>query len=177
MDLTTESVWKNFGSSLYLFILKRTHDVVLAQDVLQITFLKVHENLHKLKEPAKVKAWVFQIARNELANQYRRPHVIDSVDKLEKSIGLSPNNDFCCFDNFIKELPDSYRTVVELTYIKGKSNAEVAAGLKLTLPNVKARIRRAKEILKKRFQQCCQYSINESGKLVGEPDCAVCSSN
>ena len=67
-----------------------------------------------------------------------------------------------------------YREVIELVYIKGHKQKDAAKELDISLINTKARIRRAKELLKKKFQDCCKYELDKTGKLTGEPDCSIC---
>ena len=175
MDLTTERIWQEQGTALYLFILKRTNDAMVAEDVLQNTFLKIHEHLHGLKDTSKAKAWSFQIARNELANYYKgNPATVamNASGDLEEPPLM---DDFCCFERFLDELPESYKKVIQLVYLEGKTNPQAAYELHLSLANVKARVRRAKNILKQRFQECCHFKLNNSGKLVGVPQCIVCN--
>ncbi|MEM1121849.1 MAG: sigma factor-like helix-turn-helix DNA-binding protein, partial [Bacteroidota bacterium] len=63
---------------------------------------------------------------------------------------------------------------IEMVYIQGHKQNEVAKILGISLENTKARIRRAKEMLKQNFQACCKYEVNKAGKLVGEANCSVC---
>ncbi|MEM9077317.1 MAG: sigma-70 family RNA polymerase sigma factor [Bacteroidota bacterium] len=174
--MTTEAIWNIQGPSLYFFILKRVQDVSVAEDILQNTFIQVHEHLHTLKNSAKAKPWVFQIARNELAKHFRKSTVTISDSESVDMEDTILTNEFCCFERFIDELPKDYQKVVELVYLEGKTNEEVSKQLNLSLANVKARIRRAKNTLKKRFQECCNFKLSESGKLEGSVNCIVCDS-
>ena len=175
MDLTTEKLWQEYGTALYFFILKRTNDATVAEDVLQNTFLKIHEHLHGLKEVSKARAWTFQIARNELANHYKGSTALVAMNPSGDLEELPIMDDLCCFERFLEELPESYKKVVQLVYLEGKTNPQAAKELNLSLANVKARVRRAKDLLKKRFQECCHFKLNPSGKLVGTSQCIVCS--
>ena len=67
-----------------------------------------------------------------------------------------------------------YREVIELVYIKGHKQKDVAVALDISLENTKARIRRAKDMLKHKFKECCKYELDEKGKLTGEPNCSTC---
>ena len=69
--METQKIWKQFNDALYFFILKKVKNENAANDIFQNTFLKIHNNLHQLKEEEKAKAWVFQIARNEIANHFK----------------------------------------------------------------------------------------------------------
>ncbi|MEM9362498.1 MAG: sigma-70 family RNA polymerase sigma factor [Bacteroidota bacterium] len=177
MNLTTETIWNLQGPSVYLYILKRAKDTAVAEDVLQNTFVQVHEHLGSLKDTSKVKPWVFQIARNELAKYYRKSPIAISNTQSPDTEDPLVIDEFCCFERFLEELPKHYQKVIELVYLHGKTNEEAAKELDLSLANVKARIRRAKDKLRERFQECCNFSINKSGKLEGSADCAVCDSN
>ncbi len=174
-NLKTNELWAEHGSSLYFFILKRTRNTAATEDILQNTFLKVHERLDTLKDPAKAKVWIFQIGRNETANYFQANSNPTALLEDTPTEDTPVKQDFCCFERFIDELPDHFQKAIRLVYVEGKTNAEAATQLGLSLANVKAQLRRSKTILKKRFQECCAYEINEAGKLVGEPDCDVCS--
>jgi len=146
------------------------------KDIVQNTFIKVHKHLYTLKDSKKVKSWLFQIARNELANYYKINAPYTSEKKSEYIQNFYTDTDFCCFERFLEELPESYKKVVKLVYLEGKTNSDAANELQLSLANVKAQIRRSKSFLKQRFQECCNYDINKSGKLIGKPDCVFCYS-
>ena len=152
-SLSTSTIWEEYFSELYFFTLKRVKQRDDAKEIIQNTFVKIHANLHQLKEEALVRPWIFQITRNEIVNFYVN---------------------FCCFDQLVDELPEPYRAVVDMVFFKGHKQNEVAKELGISLPNVKARIRRAKALLKQRFATCCNYEINTEGKLIGEPDCPRC---
>ena len=109
MDITTERLWQEQGTALYFFILKRTNDTVVAEDVLQNTFLKIHEHLHGLKDASKAKAWSFQIARNELANYYKGNSNMVNTNLSDNLEELPLMDDLCCFERFMEELPGSYK--------------------------------------------------------------------
>jgi len=172
--MNTQEIYQKYGDPLYFFILKRVRDEAVAHDVFQNTFVKIHNNLDQLKDPQRVRSWVFQIARNEIIDLVSSeskfvPQKRELKDKSDTQ-GMSP----CCFNRFMEELPKNYKQTLQLVYVQGKKQQEAADVLGLSLANVKAHIRRAKELLKTRFVTCCQYQLDASGKLVGEPDCAHC---
>ena len=174
MKMETITIWNDFNSEIYFFILKKVKNKDAANEIFQNSFLKIHQNINQLKDSNKVKAWSFQIVRNEIANyfnnQSRTFHNVNS-DTLKNADNFK---EFCCFDRFISNLPKDYKEVIELVYIKGKKQVEVAELIGISLANVKARIRRAKSILKINFNECCKFELNEDGKLIGEPNCAHC---
>lgn len=172
--METQEIWNNFNNEIYFFILKKVKNESAANDIFQNTFLKIHNNLSKLKKEEKIKAWVFQITRNEIINHFNKESIyLDNSDTKEES--LTQELQFvCCFDKLINELPTPYKEVIELAYIKGYKQKDVAKELGISLENTKARIRRAKDMLKVKFKECCKYELDKKGNLIGEPDCAKC---
>lgn len=175
--MRTQKIWSDFKDELYFFILKKVKSRELTNDIFQNTFMKIHQNLASLEKEEKVKAWIFQIARNEIANHFHRETIDGQKLENSKEIPLSEYQDICCFDKFINDLPKLYKQVIELIYIKGLKQKEAAKELEISLENVKARIKRAKDILKTRFSECCQYEWDKNGKLVGESNCSICESS
>ncbi|MEM6344622.1 MAG: sigma-70 family RNA polymerase sigma factor [Bacteroidota bacterium] len=172
--METHDIWKAYNEELYFFLLKRVKDHNVAKDVFQNTFLKIHKNIAALKQKEKVKAWIFQIARNEVNNFYKSESAHLEKPEADQAIFEEEYQFICCFDKLINELPEIYREVIELIYIKGKKQKEVAEELGISLENTKARVLRAKNILKSRFEECCKYERNKKGKLIGESNCSVC---
>lgn len=172
--MDTKKIWDNFNEELYFFILKKVKDKDVTNDIFQDTFLKIHNNLSNLKKEEKARAWVFQIARNEIFNYFNKES--NYVEKLGANIEIFSQKyeHICCFDKFIEDLPEIYRQVIELIYIEGKKQKDVAKELEISLENVKARIKRAKNILKKEFNECCKYEFDKNGKLIGESNCSKC---
>ena len=172
--MDTLELWRAHSEEVYFFILKRVKETTIANDILQNTFYKAHKNINQLENLDKIRPWIFQISRNEIANYFKREvkYAKKFSDKDEKASGSY--QDICCFNRFIEELPTHYKAVIDLVYFKGKTQTETASELNISLPNVKARIRRTKDYLKQRFNECCKYEIDKNGQLTGEPDCAAC---
>lgn len=180
MNNSTQDIWNSLRDPLYHFILKRISDQDLAKDLLQEVFIKIHLNLEQLKDSDKLTSWAYQITRNQIAEHFRKNKQSVNLDDPKVDRLATEENDFnespyCCFENFVDELPPRYSEVVSLINIEGKKQQEAADELNLSLANVKSRVHRAKEILKQKFVVCCQYKLNDKGLLVGEQDCQRCS--
>jgi RNA polymerase sigma-70 factor, ECF subfamily len=67
----------------------------------------------------------------------------------------------------IAELPADYRTALVLHDVEGFSNVEIARALRLSLPNVKSRVHRARLFLRKRLTD---YMVTVPGRPDGGPD-------
>ena len=173
--MTSEVIYEQYGQELYFFILKKARSTSIAHDIFQNVFLKIHQNLPQARHPAKLRAWVYQISRNEIANYFNKELVQkkathEILEQADETAVLA----VCCFDKFIDELPKNYKEVMQLIYFEGKKQEEVADGLSISLANVKARVRRSKALLKEKFVSCCKYEVNDRGRLIGSPDCPIC---
>tara|TARA_R110000868_G_scaffold304437_14_gene565194 strand:- start:37651 stop:38199 length:549 start_codon:yes stop_codon:yes gene_type:complete len=179
MKKDTQDIWDSMKESLFFFILKRVKDEDTSKDILQEVFIKVHLNLENLRDLSKVQSWVFQITRNQVAEYFRKSDRQVSLSEFnEKNLSDDFEHseiDFCCFENLIDELPEKYSEVLTLINVEGKKQKEAAKQLHLSLPNIKSRVHRAKEMLKQQFIDCCQFSLNEKGLLVGEQNCQRCN--
>ncbi|MEM8526646.1 MAG: sigma-70 family RNA polymerase sigma factor [Bacteroidota bacterium] len=173
--MDTNKIWNLYKEEVYFFVLKKLKNKDAADEVLQNTFLKVCLYLDSLKEQEKLRAWIFQISRNEIINYHNQSAKQNKTESLNPEEDKTAYDEVCCLDRFVEQLPDTYRETIELLYFQGKKQQEVARILGISLANVKARTRRGKAILKENLQECCQYELNKEGDLVGESNCAHCA--
>ena len=130
-----------------------------AEEVAQETLLKVFENLGQLREPERVRSWVFRIAKNACLMQRRKsvfaPAHELSLHELEPAEEVPdgtrpPDLDLLrselrnVLDRVIAELPPAYRAVVLLRDIEELSTEETAQILDLTTDVVKTRLHRGR---------------------------------
>lgn len=177
MKLTTEQIWNEHYTGLYFFTMKKVKNQDAVNEVIQNTFIKIHSNIGTVRNPSKVKAWTYQIVRNEINNLFNQNKKLRETALLPSGFNsVLTTNDLCCLDRFIEELPENYKQVIKLVYLDGKTMNDTAEELNISLANVKARIRRSKKSLKENFNKCCKFRFDKNGKLVGEANCEACDS-
>lgn len=170
-----EKSWEEFSSQLLGFIITKIHHKEDAEDILQDVFLKSVQNIGKLKEDTNLNAWLYTVTRNAINDYFRKKNgkinepLKNELFSEEKEWSIQDN--FCCLEPHINELPEKYKEVILLSEIEGLKHQEIAQKLNVSLSAIKSRVVRGREILKGKFVKCCQYHINEDGKLSGEPDC------
>ncbi|MBA6152983.1 sigma-70 family RNA polymerase sigma factor [Gelidibacter maritimus] len=179
--MKTKTVWNLHAQDLKNFILSKVKDEVVADDLLQETFIKVHVKLDTLKEEKKVKAWVFSIARYTVMDYFRQnnlSHSINETDIVEEHNHAEHTKEDC-LQGIIKTLPEKYRSPLILADIQGLKQAQISERLDLPLPTVKSQIQRARKLIAQGFVECCDFKINDDGFLVGElqekEDCKICN--
>lgn len=76
-------------------------------------------------------------------------------------------------------MPKKYRDPLFLSDIKGMKQKEVSEQLKLKISTTKSRIQRARKLIEQGYMECCDFTKNEKGFLIGEikdkEDCKVCN--
>ncbi|MDX8552875.1 sigma-70 family RNA polymerase sigma factor [Tenacibaculum sp. 1B UA] len=178
--MTTQQVWKKYADDVKHFILSKVKDTTVTDDLLQETFIKVHTKLHTLNDITKLKPWIFTIARNTMMDYFKTTNQTIEFKSLEVQTDTSEHEhtEKDCLHAIIQGLPKKYRDPLFLSDIKGLKQQEVADTLKQNLPTTKSQIQRARKLIAQGFMDCCGFSLNEEGKLVGEiqdkENCKVC---
>ena len=71
MAARTDELWRAFGGPLKGFIAKRVRDEHDAEDLLQEVFLRTHVALHDVRDPDRVRPWLYRVATNAISDYYR----------------------------------------------------------------------------------------------------------
>jgi RNA polymerase sigma-70 factor (ECF subfamily) len=171
--MKTEDILLQYHKELYNFILKKVESEFFAEEIFQNSFVKIHQNLVNLNDESKARAWSYAIVRNEIVNALKNKKYYDELTD-ESIFEISDQIDVCCLPKFILKLPDIYKDIIIKIYVDGKSQKEVAKENGISLPNVKVRLKRAKNILTSNFVECCRYEIDSKGRLRGESKCEIC---
>src|SRR3954465_5750249 len=98
MTAASEQLWEMFSMPLHQFIQRRVPDPHSAEDILQDVFLKIHARIDTLHQQDRVVAWMYQIARNAIADDYRAQRAISDVPET-----LAVPDDML-YDDVVKEL-------------------------------------------------------------------------
>lgn len=113
---------------VYYVIFSVLKDAFLSEDIMQNTYIKVYENIHKYNanEP---RAWITTIARNLAINEYNRRKRVDTVDIEELDLIIADQktqNDTPLIDLAAKNLDDVEFLVIMLCIVEGYKRREVA---------------------------------------------------
>lgn len=177
--MTTNEVWKLYSKEVKYLILSKVKDNSIADDLLQETFLKIHTKLHTLKNITKIKSWTFSVARNTVFDYFKSINNTIAIETVEDTSTVFEHTEKDCLLNHIRNLDKKYRTPLFLADIKGVKQALIAKQLNLPLPTVKSRVQRARKKITEGYMDCCGYTLNDKGVLVGEmqdrEDCKICN--
>ena len=148
-----------------------------AEEVAQEALLKIFENLDQLREPERVRPWVFRIAKNACLMKRRKsvfaPDRELSLDELmparnhnESGFKIEiadwsglPDRQLMQSEmkellrHAIAELPETYRPVILLRDLEELSTGETAQILDLSEDTVKTRLHRARLALRQKLDE------------------------
>ena len=127
------------------------HDVQLAQDAVQETFLKAYRKLDGFRGEASEKTWLMRIAVNTCRDMrrggwFRHVDTAVSLDDLPLPVA-PPSAEHIALTTAIMGLKDKYREVVLLHCDQGLTIRDTAKALGITAPAVMNRLKRARAAL------------------------------
>jgi len=119
-------------------------------DAVQETLLLLHRRVGTLRAVTSFSAWLFAVARRACLRLMRMsPGMPDASDGIDARLAhLRPEDLRIDLSRAIQSLPDHYREVILLRDIEELSIDEIAAVLGLTRESVKARIHRARMLIR-----------------------------
>ena len=137
-----------------------------AEEVAQEALFNAFEHFESLREPERVRSWIFRIAKNACLMQRRKsvfaPAQELSIDDMPPGAELSgdappPDRSYltselrAVLDRAIAELPPLYRSVVLLRDLEELSTEETAQILDVSADVVKTRLHRGRAALRQKL--------------------------
>ena len=156
--------------AIYHVILRIVRNPQEAEDLVQETFMKAFTSLSSYRSQYKFTTWLYRIAANSSIDYLRKKKIAafsldEEVSTKRGSLTLevadwtyNPEIDLVAkqkrfsIDRAISDLPKRYREVVTLRHKDEKSYEEIASILRIPVGTVKARIFRARVLLKKKLK-------------------------
>ena len=133
-------------------------DVQDAEDAFQAAFLVLARNAASIRKRPSLSAWLYGVAykvsarlrgRAERRRTRERPG-FDLTSLPAAGAVLNPDLGPIMHEE-IRRLPEKYRAPVVLCYLEGKTNEEAAGQLRWPVGTVKARLSRARDLLRARL--------------------------
>jgi RNA polymerase sigma-70 factor (ECF subfamily) len=134
-----------------------------AEDVLQESFIKVFRSLHTFRGDSTIGAWIKRIMINTAITHNKKidRHGADNINMLESGCPDIPDNDedsakYMLIEpeillKYVQELPQGYRTVLNLFVFEGYSHKEISGMLEISESTSKTQLFKARNYLKNRL--------------------------
>jgi RNA polymerase sigma-70 factor (ECF subfamily) len=168
MDSFEISIWNQTRGRLLSFVLRRTRDKALAEDIVHDVFLKVHDRLPQLRQTDKIVGWIFRIASNTIADHFRNTSkTVSSADLDGNDDGVTLNDCVAaCLLEMLKTLPEKYRQALELAELSEMSQLQLAKTLNISYSAVKSRVQRARKMLKEKMDKAYRIQFDNYGNAL-----------
>ncbi len=123
-----ESLIRAHSRRVYVVAYAIVQDVAEAEDIVQDTFLKLHQQRDRLREPEKFSAWLMTVTRNAARDRLRRRRPQGPEDSFEKlpdeqtgkpGAALEQEEAQAHLRRAMARLPEEHRTALTLRYLEG----------------------------------------------------------
>jgi RNA polymerase sigma factor (sigma-70 family) len=151
-----------FWNEVYSFMLKRTENETIAEDITIETFSKAFDKIASYNSEFQFNTWLIAIAKNVYIDLLRKKktslfiEITDNEDQQAYNIAdptpsaedaLIKEQNLSRLLQCIKELKPHYQEVIQLRYFQEMTYQEIALKINEPLSNVKVKLLRAKKLL------------------------------
>jgi RNA polymerase sigma factor (sigma-70 family) len=159
-----EELFRRLAPRVHAFFLRSMRDPAVADDLLQVTFMKVHRARAQYRPELRVVPWLLSIAGRVRIDEWRkRLRLAEDADEealaradeqLTRDAEPPASNDVAGqVRAALDSLPESQRTVIHLHRYEGLTFAEIARTLGTTPGAVKLRAFRGYERLRELLKE------------------------
>ena len=86
MSGITGELYRQFHCELENFIYSKVKDKVISKDILQEVFVKIHLHQHSIKDQSKITAWIYQLTRNTIHDNYRKLVILNGETEIPHDV-------------------------------------------------------------------------------------------
>lgn len=149
-----EHAYTTYHRKVYAYFYQKTNSTYMAEELLQLSFIKLWNFRHTLDESIPIEAQLFTIARSCLLDYLRKQanqaRMIESL-KTEAIVHVEPKSDFDSdrhIQGLLNILPPVRKQVFLLSRLEGFSNKEIAEKFEVSIRTVEKHISLAIKQLK-----------------------------
>jgi RNA polymerase sigma factor (sigma-70 family) len=159
--IAAEALYDMYSASLFGVIVRIVNDEVLAEDILQDTFVKIWNSFSSYStEKGRLFTWMVNIARNLAIDKIRSKVFKDQTKnrELENNVTFIDEQrntlykpELLGVKELVEQLKPEQKSILDLVYFKGYTHVEAADELGVPLGTIKTRLRMAITQLRKYF--------------------------
>jgi RNA polymerase sigma-70 factor (ECF subfamily) len=128
-------------TAIYQYLYSRVGNRPDAEDLTAQVFMKAIQGMRRDVSVGELRSWLYRVAQTTLADHWRQYYAEDLTELEDEVAPLPPGREnpeaIGRIEGLLATLPDSYRRVLELRFLRGYSVRETAHELGLTETNVK----------------------------------------
>lgn len=170
-----QTLFYNFKSLYKSIALRYLQDTELAKEVVQLSFIKIFNNIDDLKKVSAFESWSRRIVINTALNESKKRKIRNDL------FVVSNDDEYVQYDNvelelirkidneqlieLINTMPEGYRTVFNLYMIDGYSHEEISKMLGIEKSTSRSQLTKAK---KKLNELVSHLTKDEEGRAYGK---------
>lgn len=149
-----EEIYQEYARTVFKYLLSKTHDEDLAEELTQETFYQAIKSIDRFDESCKISTWLCAIAKNQLLS-YRRKH--PEQENLENTELATDSVEQAVFEELervelmrqLHQCPEPFREVMYLRIFGNLSFKEIGEIMEKSENWARVTFYRGKEKLKK----------------------------
>lgn len=165
-----EDIYATYKNDVYHFVLTLcNHQVDIADDITQETFLKAYLNIEKFEGKSSVKTWLLTIAKNTLFTEMKKRKVIFTSTEVLDILGLDDCSDLAKENEqkiilehvfqIIHTLPPNMKEVFVTRIYSEDSYEKISKDMGISVSSAKVLMFRARRQIKKQLKEEFNYEI------------------
>ena len=151
-----EALYKRHSGRVYGYLMVKLRDRSKADDVFQLTFLKLHQSRLRYDDSLPFVPWLFTISQSVLVDWFRKSKTIrEDLNEafIHQQAAVAPVNLATSSDIDLGLLEGAQKTAVELRYGEDFSFQEIARRLETSPSNVRQLVSRGIKKLRSAIQE------------------------
>ncbi len=127
-------IYNAYFERIYRFVFYRVSHKETAEDLTEDIFVKLFKKLKNLEQLGAFEGWLFQIARNQVIDYYRRKKQLVPLEEIENTLEYETNlvdtvnlkTEQTVFIKLLKELTPEQQQVIKLKFLEDIDNDIIA---------------------------------------------------
>lgn len=153
-------LFEKYAGRMMSLCQRYTKDEHTAQDILQLGFIRVFDNIHQYKGEGSFEGWMrkvfVSVALRQIGKKQFNFSEIGSIpagdhSEAPEAVSKISENELHAL---IRKLPGGYQTVFNLVAVEGYSHDEVAAMLKISSSTSRTQLLKARKMLQGLISKC-----------------------
>jgi RNA polymerase sigma-70 factor (ECF subfamily) len=151
-----EVLFTRHHAEIYAYLARMVREPEMAADLAQDTFVKAYRAYDTLEDPARARAWLYQIAHRVALDEFRRRRIVRFIPWTGESRGAAPSAEHIALEGrfsgemerALRRMPERQRSALILAELHDLTGLELAAALGVSHVAARAILTRARESLR-----------------------------